>query len=292
MKNRLILSGALVLALTALTWAQANQRSNRPAAAPQPTQAPKPAPEPKKPVKPTGVVIGLDGWHNMEMPPHYKWEAKVMGGFSQFGEMLQGLGAEITTVKTALTPEALKKISILMIVRPDIPKFNPKPNYIQEPEIKAIVEWVKQGGVLVMMANNEGLCEFERFNKLAKEFGMQFEGNTAKATQTFEVPSDERFFKEVKKLHIVNLTSMKVNPPARERLKLNDQVLMATARLEKGFVWAFGDPWLYNEYINHADNKKCATNIFSSLFGRATPVTEKKADKDALKIEKKEDKAK
>ena len=41
---------------------------------------------------------------------------------------------------------------------------------------------------------------------------------------------------------------------------------MALAHSGKGLVFALGDPWIYNEYIGHKDNRRIATNLFRSLM--------------------------
>jgi unsaturated rhamnogalacturonyl hydrolase len=55
-------------------------------------------------------------------------------------------------------------------------------------------------------------------------------------------------------------------------------VIIAYARVGKGGVFAVGDPWLYNEYIEHRklpaeyENDKAAENLFRWLLEQASPV--------------------
>ena len=51
--------------------------------------------------------VMLDGFHNREPQPHYRWEATYNGGFSELAGLLDKLGAERSTVETALTPAVL-----------------------------------------------------------------------------------------------------------------------------------------------------------------------------------------
>jgi unsaturated rhamnogalacturonyl hydrolase len=50
---------------------------------------------------------------------------------------------------------------------------------------------------------------------------------------------------------------------------------MAEANYGKGYVFVIGDPWLYNEYINHLylsedfDNLKAAKNLVNILVGKS-----------------------
>ena len=41
---------------------------------------------------------------------------------------------------------------------------------------------------------------------------------------------------------------------------------MALAHLGKGEVFALGDPWVYNEYIDHKNNRAIVTNLFRYLL--------------------------
>jgi len=50
---------------------------------------------------------------------------------------------------------------------------------------------------------------------------------------------------------------------------------MASSQYGKGFVFAVGDPWLYNEYIDNRklpegfENKKAAENLFEWLLSKS-----------------------
>ena len=47
------------------------------------------------------------------------------------------------------------------------------------------------------------------------------------------------------------------------------QTMQLLPRAEKYFlseVFALGDPWIYNEYIDHKDNRAVATNLFRQLL--------------------------
>ena len=41
---------------------------------------------------------------------------------------------------------------------------------------------------------------------------------------------------------------------------------MALVRKGQGQVFAVGDPWLYNEYINRYDNRRLGLNLFQLLL--------------------------
>ncbi len=170
-----------------------------------------------------------------------------------------------------------------MIVDPDTPKETKRPNYIQDKEIEAIVAWVKGGGVLMLLNNNKGDTEFEHMNRLAGRFGITFNedvrlGVRAKPEklklQLHSLP-DHPFFKGVKKLHMRSICTLSIKPPAEEVYKLDGDTIMAVCRYGKGTVFAVGDPWGYDEYINFADNVPCLKNVFRWLIDRAKHPSKK-----------------
>lgn len=104
------------------------------------------------------------------------------------GEIFQKQGAEISTLTTAASKSALKAANIYIIVDPDIDKeaYGGKANLIDAASIKNLVDWVKKGGVLVLMSNDNGNSEFEHFNKLAGEFGIHFNDDSYNRVQKRE----------------------------------------------------------------------------------------------------------
>ena len=47
-------------------------------------------------------VVVLDGYHNNQPKPHYRWEGTYAGGYSEFGKLLKSLGAELRTDQRTL----------------------------------------------------------------------------------------------------------------------------------------------------------------------------------------------
>src|SRR3954449_11763029 len=121
-------------------------------------------------------VVLLDGYHHKETktPLHYHWEGTDNGGFSKLGDVLKRLGAELRTTTKALDPSTLAGVGCLIVVDPDTPKESDTPNYISEGEVKSIVDWVNRGGRLVLLGNDKGNAEFEHFNRLSNQFGIEF----------------------------------------------------------------------------------------------------------------------
>lgn len=188
---------------------------------------------------------------------HYKWDEQTNNGFSFLGHIFNNDGIKTGTLYDAPTTGNLKNASIYLIVDPDIPKENPDTKYIEEDHIKAISEWVKNGGVLAVMNNDTGNAEFVHLNKLLAKFGMQFNfdsRNNVKGTQfemgAINIPQDNEIFRNTKKVYIKDISTLKVSTPARSALSDKGDVIIAVAKYGKGTVLAVGDPWFYNEYTD------------------------------------------
>jgi len=201
----------------------------------------------------------LESWH-------YTWNDTSNGGFSLLSEIFQKQGAEISTLTTAPSKKDLKKANIYIIVDADIDKeaYGGKANLIDANSIKNLTEWVKKGGVLVLMSNDNGNSEFEHFNKLAGEFGIHFNDDSYNRVQKREfeqgkviVPAGNEIFSE-QKLYMKEVSSMDVKAPAKAILTAEGKNIGAIAKIGKGTVFALGDPWCYNEYI---DGKKLPTDF-------------------------------
>src|SRR5690348_3892601 len=59
--------------------------------------------------EPSHKVVLLDGYHNNETKKqdHYRWEGTDNGGFSELGQMLKGMGAELRTTTTKIDASKL-----------------------------------------------------------------------------------------------------------------------------------------------------------------------------------------
>lgn len=212
-----------------------------------------------------GKTILLDRYFNSEKRKdaggqmsywHYVWEEKSNPGFSMWGNIFTRYRARLSSLDTAPSAAALKKASVYIIVDPDHVKDNPAPNYIREQDIKVIGDWVKQGGVLVLMANDSANCDLEHFNRLANVFGITFTDKSRNMVlqDEFEtgavVPNNKIVFKEWVKMYLKEISILEVKKPAAALATQEGDVIMAIAKYGKGIVFAVGDPWLYNEYVD------------------------------------------
>ena len=115
-----------------------------------------------------------------------------------------------------------------------------------------------KGGVLILMANDKGNCEFEQFNILAGRFGFRFNEDMYQDVQNNRYDSakitqfpDHPLFAGVRQVFIKQFCSITTSGPARPVLSGRGAVVIAEASVGKGKVLAVGDPWLYNEYIDN-----------------------------------------
>jgi len=232
-------------------------------------------------------TVGLDNWYNHETNMktgkifHYTWNDTQNSGFSQLGDLFRSKGAVLKTIESEANPKSLSGIDIYIIVDPDTTSENPKPNYIMANDIKAITKWVKNGGVLLILANDKPNCEFTHLNLLGREFGLHFNPLTLNRVsgQQWNMAAETNWpchplFKGVKKIYMKEVSSLSLSGNAKAVLSDNKQVYIAETPYGKGFVLAVGDPWLYNEYIDHAmlpadfENLKAAYNLTEFLLSK------------------------
>lgn len=210
--------------------------------------------------------VGLDYYFNREfridasgqsIPYHYTWEDRLHSGFWWWGQVFERYGAQLTHLEKAPTSQSLKPLSVYIIVDPDTPKETAQPNFMDPASVKAIQNWVKAGGTLVLMANDSANCELPKFNTLARVFGIQFTGksqnmvvNNQFTQGSIRIPSENAIFKKTKEVFVKELSVLAVQKPAVSLVEKEGEVMMAVSYYGKGRVFAIGDPWLYNEYVD------------------------------------------
>jgi unsaturated rhamnogalacturonyl hydrolase len=212
---------------------------------------------------------------------HYKWNEKDNGGFSFLAHAFNKYGAQTELMDGAPTAEKLTKASVYFIVDPDFIKENKLPSYVEKQHIEAIYNFVKNGGSLVLMANDSNNVEFTNFNKLAARFGIHFNENIRHdvINNQFEqgaivIPANDPIFKTAKKVYIKQLCTQTITKPGVSVYSENGEVLMSIAKIGKGKVFAVGDPWFYNEYVDgrklpaEYENYKAAEDLTKWLLSR------------------------
>jgi unsaturated rhamnogalacturonyl hydrolase len=267
------------------------------------------APQAPDPSLGQGKIVALDQFFNHQEKNgkqfHYVWSDTANTGFSKFGDVWKQNGAQITSFDHAPTADDLKKTSVYIICCPSTEEIavDHKPNYIEEPAISAFEQWVKDGGVLLLLANDPSRCVFKHFNDLATRFGFTYDGNDRNTAPTTAdrppaiFPRDRDHFPDhpvfagLDKIYLKEISTITVKDPAtallivdkdpKESIPGDDgvgpgkDVIMFTAKIGKGTVFAIGDPWIYNEYIDlnkpPVDNRKGAVNLVQWLLTQASP---------------------
>lgn len=219
---------------------------------------------------------------------HYVWEDTTNSGYSDLGSRIVKMGASIDSLCQAPTTELLGRASIYVIVDPDTPLETETPNYVGPEAIDAIEQWVRGGGVLVLLENDKGNSEFTHFNQLSSRFGITFNEDsrnrvvgTEYDTGKFDSFPDHPIFRGVRQIYMKEISTMTLKDPARPIFTDKNDVIIAYAQVGKGCIFAAGDPWIYNEYITHRklpaayENDKAAENLFDWLLAQASPVPSK-----------------
>ena len=234
-------------------------------------------------------TVLLDNWFNHETHAktgkiyHYTWEDSLDSGFSQLGALFMQKGARLATLDGPPTKNALKTGTVYVIVDPDTTRENPSPNYVTPGDVKAVKQWVKKGGVLLLMSNDGPNAEFTHFNRLAGAFGFTFHPQTLNPVtgRNWQMGAETNFpdhplFGGVSKIYMKEVAPISLYGKALPVLKNDDgAVFIAEAHYGKGYVLAVGDPWLYNEYIGHSrltpdfDNNRAAENLVKLLLRNA-----------------------
>ena len=232
-------------------------------------------------------TVGLDNWFNHETNAttgkifHYTWNDEAMSGFSQLGDLFVNQGSQLKTIASKPDKQSLKGVDVYIIVDPDTTKENPNPNYVDARDVKFLKKWVSKGGVLLLMANDGPNCEFTHFNQLAEAFGFRFQTQSLNPVinRDWEMGAEinlpnHPLFAGVNKIYMKEVGPIILSGNAKPTLKdgNGEGVFIAETQFGKGYVLAIGDPWLYNEYIDHwllpesFENLKAANNLVDLLL--------------------------
>ena len=232
----------------------------------------------------------LDAFYNNEIKKdalghdtrwHYDWEDQSNGGFNFFGNVFAQQGAQLQVLDKAPTALALGNKSVYVIVDPDHVRDNPTPNYMNAAQADVISNWVKEGGVLLLMANDSFNCDLTHFNILAQKFGITFtdqsvnmvKGMALETGAVMPVPGNS-IFKPSLRMYLKEVSALQLKAPAVSVATNGKEDIIAIAPYGKGWVMAVGDPWVYNEYADGRklpasfENFEAAKNIATWLLSK------------------------
>lgn len=238
-----------------------------------------------------GKTVVMDNYFNREKHDdafgrnitfHYKWWERDNGGFSFMQHIFNKYGVSTDLLNVAPTSENLVDASIYFLIDPDWPKENKNPNYIEPKHIDAIYNYVKNGGMLVMMANDSNNVEFKHYNELAERFGIHWNEDMRHDVidnqfdqGALPIAPNHLIFKNAKKVFIKQLCTQRLKKPAVGVYNENGEVIMSVSKVGKGTVFAVGDPWFYNEYVDgrklpmEYENYKAAEDLVKWLIKNA-----------------------
>jgi len=242
----------------------------------------------------SGKVVMLDRYFNSEMRKdlagrmgywHYTWEERTHPGFHVLGHIFKRFGAKLTTLDSPPALESLSKASVYILVDPDHTKDNPRPNYMTDAYAAVIADWVYSGGVLLLMANDSSNCDLKHLNKLASRFSFSFNSLNLNMVKDDHFPtgnvipdSKNMVFRTAEKMFLKEICGLDISNPAIPLVQKDGNVLMSVVRYGKGVVFAVGDPWLYNEYVDgrklpvEYENYAAAEDLAAWLLKQARAV--------------------
>jgi unsaturated rhamnogalacturonyl hydrolase len=214
-----------------------------------------------------GKTVMLDDYFNHEVRKskltgrdevwHYKWDERPDAGFYAWGQIFKSFGARTETLSAKPTSASLRVADVYIIVDPDTAKETASPNFVEPQHVNAIADWVKAGGVLVLMGNDAQNAELDKFNTLASAFGIQFNKdrkfevlNNDYKMGGVEIAPGNEVFKTARRVFVKEVSTLSLFGKAKAVVSANGDNIMAAAKHGRGTIFVIGDPWLYNEYVD------------------------------------------
>jgi len=210
---------------------------------------------------------------------HYTWDDTTNSGFSQLASIIDRAGGKTDILTGPPSSSALRGSAIYIIVDPDTPRETDTLHVLDREGAEEIVEWVRDGGILLLLGNDSANADLRHFNILAERFGIRFNEDCRNRvsgghyeTGTFANLPDHPVFSGVRRIFLKEVSTLSLSPPATAILADGSDVIMATSTLGRGAVVAVGDPWFYNEYMDTRrlpegfDNAAAAATLFTWLL--------------------------
>lgn len=185
----------------------------------------------------------------------YTWENKDLRSYSIWGEIIKSKEYELNEIAEAPNESNLRDSKIYVICDPDNYRDNPEPNFMNEKHAANIYQWVKEGGILIMFANDSANADLLHFNILATKFNMKFTDTLLNPVKKdisvgkIIIPEKNEIFPTGRILYMKEICTIELQKKAVCLLTHQKQCIMAMTKVGKGYAIAISDPWIYNEYI-------------------------------------------
>jgi len=213
-----------------------------------------------------GRTVLVDGWFNSQQRAdafgqqvyfHYKWNTWDEPGYSLFGHIFRNYGADTKELDAEPTLANLRNAQIYLIASPDNLDKNPHAHFGNAEDAAQIADWVKFGGVLMIMENDTSYADLDHFNVISEKFGIHFNSVLRKHVVganweqgRIVIDGKSPIFHHTHTIFVKDVCTISVTSPAHAVLTEGDDIFMATAKFGEGTVYAMVDPWLYNEYTD------------------------------------------
>ncbi len=213
-----------------------------------------------------GRTVLVDGWFNSQQRTdafgetvyfHYKWDTWDEPGYSLFGHIFRNYGANTAELDSEPTAANLKRADVYVIVSPDNLDKNPHPHFANTEDATQVAQWVKAGGMLMIMENDTSYADLDHFNVVAEKFGIHFNSVLRKHVVgtnwdqgKIVIDGTGPIFHRPHTIYVKDVCTISVSGPAQSALAEGPDIFIATAKYGKGTVFAMVDPWLYNEYTD------------------------------------------
>ncbi len=215
-----------------------------------------------------GQTAVVDAWYNSQTRKnaagqmelfHYKWSDMANSGFSLFGHIWRSYGVATKMITSGADISRISEdAQFYIIVSPDNPSKTPNPHYMTTEDAEQVAQWVRAGGVLLMMENDPDNADIPHLDLLADKFGLHFDNVLVHHVidDQFEMGRIDLSaaappFTHPHVLYMKDTCSLTLSADARPLLRDKaGALLMAYAKYGKGMAFAVTDPWLYNEYTD------------------------------------------
>ena len=207
-----------------------------------------------------GKTVTVDAWFNAETRTTaagnkelfaYKWEDSTDTGLSFFGHGLERYGVQLDSLRVAPTAASLSSSQIYLLAAPVTAGSPSGSHSLSRADSDALEAWVKDGGVLLLIADATHNRDVTKLNSLSERFGMHFSATTQASANgasqgLIQIPADSGVFSKTYQVQMKDACTLTLGPLAHPVLKDGTDTLIAVSSVGRGTVVAVTSPWLAN----------------------------------------------